>query len=56
MTKREKVVAEVARDETTIQENIVKGVNWLDTVLSSLPEFSDADHHIIPVTGEIFEI
>jgi len=56
MTKGEEVVAVVVRDETTLQENIDKGVSWLNTVRPLLLEFNDVDHHTIPMTGDIIEM
>ena len=56
MAKGEEVVAVVVRDESTLQENIDKGVSWLNTVRPLLLEYNDVDHHTIPMTGDIIEM
>ena len=56
MTKGEEVVAVVVRDASILQENIDKGVEWLDTVRPLLLEFNDVDRHTIPMTGDLVEM
>ena len=36
-----------------LQENIKRGVNWLDSQRPLLQEYNDVDRHTMPITGDL---
>ena len=53
MRTDEEVVAIVVRDSEMLQENIKRGVNWLDSQRPLLQEYNDVDRHTMPMTGDL---
>ena len=53
MRKDEEVVAIVVRDSEILEENIKRGVAWLDSQRPLLQEFNEVDRHTIPMTGDL---
>ena len=53
MRTDEEVVAIVVRDSETIQENIQRGVAWLDSQRPLLQKYNDVDRHTLPMTGDL---
>lgn len=53
MRTDEEVVAIVVRDSEMLQENIKRGVNWLESQRPLLQEYNDADRHTMPITGDL---
>ena len=47
----EEVVAIVVRDSEMLDENIKRGVNWLDSQRPLLQEYNDVDRHTMSMTG-----
>ena len=53
MRTEEEVVAIVVRDSEMLDENIKRGVNWLDSQRPLLQEYNDVDRHTMPITGNL---
>ena len=53
MRTDEEVVAMVVRDSEMLDENIKRGVNWLDSQRPLLQEYNDVDRHTMPITGDL---
>ena len=53
MVTDEEVVAIVVRDSAILEENIKRGVAWLDSQRPLLQEFNEVDRHTIPMTGDL---
>jgi len=53
MRTDEEVVAMVVRDSEMLEENIKRGVNWLDSQRPLLQEYNDVDRHTMPMTGDL---
>ena len=53
MRTDEEVVAIVVRDSEMLDENIKRGVNWLDSQRPLLQEYNDVDRHTMPITGDL---
>ena len=53
MRTDEEVVAIVVRDSEMLDENIKRGVNWLDSQRPLLQEYNDVDRHTLPMTGDL---
>ena len=53
MRTKEEVVAIVVRDSEMLDENIKRGVNWLDSQRPLLQEYNDVDRHTMPITGDL---
>ncbi len=53
MRTDEEVVAIVVRDSETIQDNITRGVAWLDSQRPLLQEYNEVDRHTLPMTGDL---
>ena len=53
MRTHEEVVAIVVRDSELLEENIKRGVNWLDSQRLLLQEYNDVDRHTMPMTGDL---
>ena len=53
MRTDEEVVAMVVRDSEMLDENIKRGVNWLDSQRPLLQEYNDVDHHTMHITGDL---
>jgi hypothetical protein len=55
MRTDDEVVAIVVRDSEMLQENVKRGVAWLDSQRPLLQEYNEVDRHTIPMTGELVE-
>ena len=55
MRTDDEVVAIVVRDSEMLQENVKRGVAWLDRQRPLLQEYNEVDRHTIPMTGELVE-
>ena len=53
MRTNEEVVAVVVRDSEMLQENIQRGVAWLDSQRPLLQEYNEVDRHTLPMTGDL---
>jgi len=53
MRTDEEVVAIVVRESEQLQENMKRGVAWLDSQRPLLQEFNEVDRHTIPMTGDL---
>ena len=53
MRTHEEVVAIVVRDSKLLEENIKRGVDWLDSQRLLLQEYNDVDRHTMPMTGDL---
>ena len=53
MRTDEEVVAIVVRDSEMLDENIKRGVTWLDSQRPLLQEYNDVDRHTMPMTGDL---
>lgn len=53
MCTDEEVVAIVVRDSEILQENIKRGVAWLDSQRPLLQEYNEVDRHTMPMTGDL---
>lgn len=53
MLTDEEVVAIVVRDSAILEENIKRGVAWLNSQRPLLQEFNEVDRHTIPMTGDL---
>ena len=53
MRTDEEVVAIVVRESEQLQENIKRGVNWLDSQRPLLQEYNEVDRHTLPMTGDL---
>ena len=55
MLTDDEVVAIVIRDSEMLQENVKRGVAWLDSQRPLLQEYNEVDRHTIPMTGDLVE-
>ena len=53
MRTDDEVVAIVVRDCEMLDENIKRGVTWLDSQRPLLLEYNDVDRHTMPMTGDL---
>ena len=53
MRTHEEVVGIVVRDSELLEENIKRGVDWLDSQRLLLQEYNDVDRHTMPMTGDL---
>jgi hypothetical protein len=53
MRTNDEVVAIVVRDSEMLQENIKRGVAWLDSQRPLLQEYNEVDRHTMPMTGDL---
>lgn len=53
MRTDEEVVAIVVRDSEMLQENIKRGVAWLNSQRPLLQEYNEVDRHTMPMTGDL---
>ena len=55
MRTDDEVVAIVVRDSEMLQENVKRGVAWLDSQRPLLQEYNEVDRHTLPMTGDLVE-
>jgi hypothetical protein len=55
MRTADEVVAIVVRDSEMLQENVKRGVAWLDSQRPLLQEYNEVDRHTLPMTGDLVE-
>ena len=55
MRTDDEVVAIVVRDSEMLQENVKRGVAWLDIQRPLLQEYNAVDRHTLPMTGDLVE-
>ena len=53
MRTNEEVVAIVVRESEQLQENMKRGVFWLDSQRPLLQEYNEVDRHTLPMTGDL---
>jgi len=53
MRTDDEVVAIVVRDSEMLDENIKRGVAWLDSQRPLLQEYNEVDRHTLPMTGDL---
>ena len=53
MRTDDEVVAIVVRDSEMLDENIKRGVAWLDSQRRLLQEYNEVDRHTMPMTGDL---
>ena len=53
MRTDDEVVAIVVRDSEMLDENIKRGVTWLDSQRPLLQEYNDVERHTLPMTGDL---
>ena len=55
MRSDDEVVAIVVRDSEMLQENVKRGVAWLDSQRPLLQEYDPVNRHTLPMTGDLIE-
>jgi len=53
MRTDDEVVAIVVRNSEMLDENIKRGVAWLDSQRRLLQEYNEVDRHTMPMTGDL---